>query len=156
MKAKPKIKSKLDILHNAVYSLNNSKIFAGVIMLMMNIGSRYIQVKFSKSQEAFMKNYIVREVLIFAVCWMATRDLYLSIILTVSFFILSEHLFNEESKFCVLPTKFRKFHLSDLDTDGDGEISQKEINDAVEVLKKAKEHRSTKEKEELYADFSKN
>jgi hypothetical protein len=87
---------------------------------------------------------------------MATRDLYLSIILTVSFFILSEHLFNEESKFCVLPTKFRKFHLSDLDTDGDGEISQKEINDAVEVLKKAKEHRSTKEKEELYADFSKN
>ena len=33
-------------------------------MLMMNIGSRYIQVKFSKSQEAFMKNYVVREVLI--------------------------------------------------------------------------------------------
>ena len=146
---------KLDGFHKVVFSLNNSKVFAGIIMLMMNIGSRYIQVKFSKSQEAFMKNYVVREVLIFAVCWMATRDLYLSIILTVSFYIITEHLFNEESKVCLLPHKYRQFHLA-LDTDGDGEISQKEIDDAVEILKKAKIHKTSKEKEKLYHYFSKN
>ena len=122
---------------------------------MMNIGSRYIQVKFSKSQEAFMKNNIVREVLIFAVCWMATRDLYLSIILTTCFYILTEYVFNEESKFCVLPDKYKQFHLA-LDTDGDGEISQKEITDAVEILKKAKLQKTSKEKDKLYRYFSKN
>lgn len=122
---------------------------------MMNIGSRYIQVKFSKSQEAFMKNNIVREVLIFAVCWMATRDLYLSIILTTCFYILTEYIFNEDSKFCVLPDKYKQFHLA-LDTDGDGEISQKEITDAVEILKKAKLQKTSKEKDKLYRYFSKN
>ena len=122
---------------------------------MMNIGSRYIQVKFSKSQEAFMKNNIVREVLIFAVCWMATRDLYLSIILTTCFYILTEYVFNEDSKFCVLPDKYKQFHLA-LDTDGDGEISQKEITDAVEILKKAKQQKTSKEKDKLYRYFSKN
>ena len=120
----------------------------------MNIGSRYIQVKFSKSQESFLRNYVVREVLIFAVCWMATRDLYLSIILTASFFILTEHLFNEESKFCVLPEKYRELHLA-LDTNNDGEVSQKEIADAVEILKKAKDQSKNKEKEKLYSYFSK-
>ena len=145
---------KLKALHKAVGSLNNSKVFAGIVMLMMNIGSRYIQVKFSKSQESFMRNYIVREVLIFAVCWMATRDLYLSIILTASFFVLTEHLFNEDSTFCILPEKYKQFHLA-LDTNNDGEVSQKEINDAVEMLKKAKEQKSTKEKEKLYSYFSK-
>ena len=145
---------KLDGFHKAVYLLNNSKVFAGIIMLMMNIGSRYIQVKFSKSQEAFMKNYVVREVLIFAVCWMATRDLYLSIIITVVFYIITEHLFNEDSKVCLLPHKYRQFHLA-LDMDGDGEISQKEINEAVEILKKAKVHKTSKDKERLYQYFSK-
>jgi len=142
-------------LHKTVSMLNNSKIFAGVVMLMMNIGSRYIQVKFSKSQEAFMRNNIVREVLIFAVCWMATRDLYLSIIFTVVFYILTEHVFNEDSKYCVLPEKYKQFHLA-LDTDGDGVVSQKEIADAVEILKKAKENKANKEKEKLYSYFSKN
>jgi hypothetical protein len=146
---------KVKHLHNVVNSVNTSKVFAGIIMLLMNIGSRYIQVKFSKSQEAFMRNNVVREVLIFAVCWMATRDLFLSIILTVVFFILTEHIFNEESKLCVLPEKYRQFHLA-LDTDGDGEISQKEIAEAVEILKKAKLQKSAKEKERLYHYFSKN
>jgi hypothetical protein len=102
-----------------------------------------------------MRNFIVREVLIFAVCWMATRDLYLSIILTASFYVLTEHLFNEESNFCVLPEKYRQFHML-LDTNGDGQVSQKEINEAVEILKKAKEERKTKDKEQLYNYFSKN
>ena len=102
-----------------------------------------------------MKNNIVREVLIFAVCWMATRDLYLSIILTTCFYILTEYIFNEDSKFCVLPDKYKQFHLA-LDTDGDGEISQKEITDAVEILKKAKLQKTSKEKDKLYRYFSKN
>jgi len=144
---------KLLSVHNAIKALNHSKLFAGIIMLLMNIGSRYIQVKFSKSQEAFLKNYVVREVLIFAVCWMATRDVYLSILLTAAFFVLTEHLFNEDSSYCVLPQKYRELHLT-LDTDGDGEISTKEINEAVEILKKAKLQKSTKDKEKLYSYFS--
>jgi len=116
-------------------------------MIMLNIGSKYITVKLSKSQEAYVKNYIIREILIFSIAWMGTRDIIVSIVITAAFFILTEHLFNEESKFCILPEKYKKFHLL-WDTNKDGEVSEQEINDAVAILTKAREHKKAKEKEE--------
>ena len=32
-------------------SLNNSKFFAGLVMIMLNIGSKYITIELSKTQE---------------------------------------------------------------------------------------------------------
>jgi hypothetical protein len=136
-------------------SLNNSKLFAGIVMILMNIGSKYITVKFSKSQEAYLRNYVGREILIFAVCWMGTKDIYMSLMLTAAFFVLSQHLFNENSAYCVLPQKYRELHKL-VDLNGDGEISQKEINEAVRVLKRAKEQKTTTDREKVYTYFTKN
>ena len=47
--------------------LNNSKFFAGLVMIMLNIGSKYITVELSKSQEQYLKNHIGRQLLIFAI-----------------------------------------------------------------------------------------
>ena len=145
----------LKIFHNALMSVNNSKLFAGIIMILMNIGSKYITVKFSKSQEAYMRNYIGREILIFAVCWMGTKDIYMSLLLTAAFFVLTQHLFNEESAYCVLPQKYRELHKL-VDANGDGEISQKEINEAVRVLKQAKSQKTSTDREKVYSYFTKN
>ena len=35
--------------------LNNSKFFAGLVMIMLNIGSKYVTIELSKSQEAYLK-----------------------------------------------------------------------------------------------------
>jgi hypothetical protein len=134
--------------------LNNSKVFAGIMMILMNIGSKYITVKLSPSQEAYFRNNIAREMLIFVVCWMGTRDLVISIILTSSFYILSQHLFNEESRYCVLPKKYREFHLL-LDTNHDGVISQQEITEAVNLLAKAKQQESNQKRANVYNHFQK-
>jgi hypothetical protein len=128
----------LSYLQMGISRLNNSKVFAGTMMILMNIGSKYITIKLSPSQEAYFRNNIAREMLIFAVCWMGTRDLAISIILTASFYVLSQHLFNEESRYCVLPKKYREFHLL-LDKNNDGVVSQQEIKDAVNILTKAKQ-----------------
>ena len=145
----------LKIIHNAFMTVNNSKLFAGIIMILMNIGSKYITVKFSKSQEAYMRNYIGREILIFAVCWMGTKDIYMSLMLTAAFFVLTQHLFNDESAYCVLPQKYRELHKL-VDANGDGEISQKEINEAVRILKQAKSQKTTTDREKVYSYFTKN
>jgi hypothetical protein len=144
----------LKSLQTVVKMMNNSKLFAGVLMLIMNIGSRYIQVKFTKRQEAFLRNYVVREVLIFAILWMATRDLFLSIVLTLSFFIVTEYLFNESSHYCMLPQSYRELQKH-LDQDGDGKVSDAEIAEAVEVLKRAKDNKLNNDKEQLYSYFTK-
>lgn len=118
-------------------SINNSKFFAGLMILIVNIGSRYVTFRFSKSQEEYIKNKIAREILIFAIVWMATRDLFISIIMTASFIILADYLFNENSKFCVMPEKFKNIQYL-IDTNHDNIITDEEIKQAEEVLRKAK------------------
>ena len=120
-----------------INNLNNSKYFAGIVMIMLNIGSKYITIKLSKSQEQYLRNSVARQMLIFSIIWMGTRDIIISLILTGVFIILTDHLFNEESNYCLLPEKFR--HYKDvLDENGDGKVSPEEFEKALEIVKKAK------------------
>jgi hypothetical protein len=142
----------IDVVNNGIKLLNDSKIFTGVIMLLLNIGSKYITVKLSKSQEAFLKNKVARELIIFLVCWAATKDIYISIMLTVAFFIVSEILLHEEHPFCILPHHHKRYHEIHKHT----EITQAEINDAIDLLEKAKFQHKHKKKEEVYNYFTSN
>ena len=118
-------------------SLNNSKFFAGLVMIMLNIGSKYISIELSKNQEEYLKNKIGRQVLIFAISWMGSRDVIIALGLTAVFTILTEHLFNEKSQFCIIPQRYRRYeHL--LDLDGNQEVTEDEIRKAKEVLDKAR------------------
>jgi hypothetical protein len=117
--------------------LNNSKFFAGVVMILLNIGSKFISIQFSKSTEEYLKLNVTKQLLIFAMAWMGTRDIYISLVLTAVFTILSDHLFNEESQFCCVPEKYRILSKI-VDTNSDDNISDEEINNAILVLEKAK------------------
>ena len=142
----------LHFIHHKVSYLNSSKFFAGVVMILLNIGSKYVTVSLSKSQEAYIRNYVARELIIFAIAWMGTRDIYMALFLTATFIVLTQHLFNENSSFCVLPQKYKAFHL--MDTNKDGVVSQKEIDEATELLKRASEQKSIYEKERVYNYFT--
>ena len=149
------MKKAWNVVQENLNYINNSKIFTGLIMICLNIGSKFITVKLSPSQEEFMKNYVAREILIFAVCWMGTRDVLTSILLTVGFFIVTEFLLHEDSRLCIAPTYLKKIKDS-LDTDGDGVISQSEIDNAIKLLTKTKQAHTSKEKENLFKTFTNN
>ena len=127
----------IQIIHNSILSLNDSKYFAGVAMLIVNIGSRYITLGLSKSQEEYIKAFVVRELLIFSIIWMATRDIYIAVTITAAFIILADYAFNENSSYCILPEKYKQIHKI-IDTNEDGLITQEEIKKAEETLRKAK------------------
>ena len=67
---------------------------------------------------------------------MATRDLVISILLTAAFMILANYLFNEQSKLCVLPAKYRNLDKV-LDANKDGIVTDAEIDKAKSILEKA-------------------
>ena len=124
--------------------LNNSKFFAGLVMIMLNIGSKYITIELSKSQEQYLKNNIGRQLLIFAISWMGSRDILVAFALTAIFTILTEHLFNEKSALCIIPKQYRQYeHLLDLDKNNI--VTQEEINKATEVLEKARKKEQKRE-----------
>tara|TARA_B100001250_G_C19766296_1_gene774921 strand:+ start:252 stop:809 length:558 start_codon:yes stop_codon:yes gene_type:complete len=133
----------LNIINTSVNSLNSNKFFAGLIMIILNIGSKFITIKFSKTQEAYLRNTLGRQILIFAIAFMGTKDIYLSLVITAVFVILANYLLNEESKFCIMPKKMKEIKNA-LDTNGDGEISEDEIQDALDILNKAKEQKTEK------------
>lgn len=119
-------------------SLNSSKYFTGIMMILLNIGSRFVEIKLSNSMEAYIKYNVAREVLIFTMAWMGTRDIFVALVLTAVFVILAEFLLNSKSKFCVLPNKYANLNI---DTNKDGVISDAEINAAIELLEKAKKQK---------------
>lgn len=70
--------------------LNNSKFFLGVMLLLLNVGSRYLVDEFSTNPEEYSRNLVLRRLAIFAVCFVGTRDLVVSILLTAGFVILAQ------------------------------------------------------------------
>ena len=109
-------------------------------MILLNVGSKFISIQFSKSTEEYLKFSLSKQLLVFAMAWMGTRDIYVALGLTAVFVVLSDHLFNEESRFCVVPHKHRILHkLADLDNDGT--VSDAELNSAIETLEKAKKEK---------------
>ena len=132
---------------NFFNNLSSSKLFLGIMMIFMNLGSRYIEIKLTKGQEMIIKN-IAREVLIFTIAFMGSRDIVVALGLTAVFIILSNFVFNENSKYCVLPNKYKKL-VSLIDNDGDGEISKEELEKAYKVLEKAKNKETSNFKNKL-------
>ena len=69
--------------------LNNNKFFLGIMLLVLNIGSRHLIDEFSTNPEEYSRNLVLRRLAIFAVCFVGTRDLITSILLTAGFIIIS-------------------------------------------------------------------
>ena len=139
-------------IHDHVMYLNNSKFFAGVVMIMLNVGSKFITIQFSKSTEQYLKMSVTKDILVFAMAWMGTRDIYAAIGLTAAFSILSGYLFNEESKFCIVPHKYRILHKL-IDTNNDGDVTDTEIAAAVALLEKSKREKQRKTQKEFMQFF---
>ena len=139
-------------IHRHVVLLNSSKFFAGMMMLLLNIGSKYATVKFSNSQQAALRNNIGRQLLVFAVAWMGTKDIYTSFFLTAAFMVLADYLFNENSLFCILPKKYKDLK-DQLDLDGDGIISEDELNQAIKILKKAHKEKKVNAEKKILETF---
>lgn len=124
----------------ALQSLNDSKFFAGIIMLVMNIGSKYISIELSENQQQLIENSIVRQFFIFTITWMGTRDIIAALILTAVFTILTQFLFHENSRFCILPKQLQQLN-SVIDVNRDNKISQQEIDRAIKILSEANKKR---------------
>ena len=129
-----------------IYTLNSSKFFTGVIILTLNISSKYVTLGLSSTQEEYLKYTLGRQILVFAIIWMGTRDIVIALILTCVFMLFADYLFNDNSMYCVIPQKY----MDKMKNDDEKQISNKEINDAIDLLKQA---RSQKQKNSSKSEF---
>ena len=183
------IKNALQTIHTNVTMLNGSKIFAGFMIIMLNISSRFVTIKLSKSVESYLKYTFSRQILIFTIAWMGTRDIYIAFTVAILFTIIMDVLFNEDSSYCILPSSFTEYHTqvsedqednnditqnipgmpqtsgaqnnnssgttkpTDSSSKNDNIVGEKEVKQATEILKKAKEQNTIKYKDDFYSNY---
>jgi len=126
-------------LHENIKRINDSKIFAGVMIITLNIVSRFVTINLSKSMEAYLKYTFSKYILVFTIAWMGSRDIYIASTIMLIYIIVVDYLLNDDSVFCVLPEEFKDYHTGLLENDGENQdISEEDIKKAEKVLEKAK------------------
>jgi hypothetical protein len=80
---------------------NTNPYFIGIMMLILNLGGRFISLEVTKKQEQFLQLPWVRRILIFTVLFVATRSIWVAFWTTVAVVIFLGYLFNENSALCV-------------------------------------------------------
>jgi hypothetical protein len=101
----------LQRIHNNITVLNGSKIFAGIMIIVLQISSRFVTIRLSKTMESYLKYTFSKQILIFAIAWMGTRDIYIALTIAIIFSFIMDVLCNEDSQYCMLPNKFKDYHI---------------------------------------------
>jgi hypothetical protein len=129
----------LDYLHEHIKRVNDSKIFAGLMIITLNIVSRFVTIKLSKSMESYLKYTFSKYVLVFTIAWMGTRDIYVATTIMLIYIVIMDYLLDDDSMFCILPEEFKNYHTELLENDGENEdVSVEDIKKAEKILERAK------------------
>ena len=102
----------MDISSELLAIFNQNSYLAAFSILMMNLGSRYLLLDITKTQEYMLKSKLIRRITVFCMFYVATRDMIISLSLTLLFILFNMSFLHEESKFCVVPKSLRQKHIS--------------------------------------------
>ena len=84
----------LNPLEGLIVGINTNPYFIGLMMLLLNLGGRFLGMEISKEQEKW-----VRRALIFTVLFVATRNVIVAFIMTIFVVLIMTVLLNENSVF---------------------------------------------------------
>ena len=74
-----------EYVNKQVQLLNNSKIFAGLMIITLNVVSKFVNIKLSKTMESYFKYTFSKYLLVFTIVWIGTRDIYIALIVMLVF-----------------------------------------------------------------------
>lgn len=99
----------LNPLEAIINGFNTNPYFIGIMMLLLNLGGRFLAMDVSKEQEKFFSNPWVRSFLFFVVIFIATRNVLVAFWLSLIIVIGIKFLFNENSDIYI----FKKESMTD-------------------------------------------
>ena len=89
----------LEFIQIKCEQMAENKIFIGLVMIMVNIGARFIIEELSDEHREIAKGETFRKIVIFCSVFMATRDIMISLIVTIIFIVvMNEVLKTEDTK----------------------------------------------------------
>ena len=86
-------------LEAVIAGINTNPYFIGLMMLLLNLGGRFLGLEVSKEQERVFQHPWVRRALFFTVLFVATRNIMVAFVMTIFVVLFLSILFNENSSF---------------------------------------------------------
>jgi hypothetical protein len=94
----------MDFLSIVINTLNTNPYFIGLVMLLLNLGGRFLSMELTEKQEQFLQQRWLRPIIFFTVIFVATRNLAVAFWMTLGLFLILWILANEKSPFCIIPS----------------------------------------------------
>ena len=114
----------IDSVKDSFSCINENKYIIGLTMIMLNIGARFIIDELDDDLRKIISNTIVRRVVIFCSFFMATKDLFTAVVLTIIFVILINEVFAKELE-----------ELEEGDEKKGGSFNKNELEKTIQKLK---------------------
>lgn len=83
------------IVQNNQSNQPENKYLLGIIMILINLGARFIVDDLTPDQKKLINNHITRKIVVFLIFYMATKDILASITLTVIYILFMSDLLTE-------------------------------------------------------------
>jgi len=91
---------------------NDNRYIAGIAMIFFTIGSKYLKIDVNKNIRKILNSKLFKNLTIFSIFYIGSRDILASITLTIVFIILTDGFFNANSKYFILPNSFKDDHYT--------------------------------------------
>lgn len=114
------------MLEYLLTSLNASKLFSVFIIFIMNIGSKYMAKDVPVAVDLIFENFWARMFVVFCVAFVSTRDIFMSLIITMLFILLFKYILNEKSSTCVIRKRIDDYKMNN--------ISEQDVVRAYQVI----------------------
>ena len=114
-----------------ISQLNNSKYFSGFIMLLLNMSSKYVSLELSEAHHQFLSQPLIRRMLVFTIFFISTKDIVISIVLSIVFVVVVCGLFHEDSNICIAKDSMKSFCKK-----RKKQVSKDDYDNAIKVILK--------------------
>ena len=108
--------------------LNTSPFVSGCVMLIMNLGGKYVMMDIPKGMHYFFEHPGIRKLTVFCIAFVATRNIKTALLVALIFILFSRFLMNETSTCCL---KFvKQIHKTKLKKEAEKEANKKTSEEA--------------------------
>ena len=88
-------------------TLNTSKICVGFSMVLMQLGSRHVMGSLTEMQDIALASKFAQRIVLFCMLFVGTRDVLMSVVMTVAIHAMQTWFLNERSRACIVPKSAR-------------------------------------------------
>jgi hypothetical protein len=87
----------LNPIDAAISGINTNTYFIGLSMLILNLGGRHLAMSLTPEQDKFFQNPWIRRAMLFVVIFVATRNIFTALWMSIGIILAMGYLFNEHS-----------------------------------------------------------